>query len=213
MKIVSFFICVILVIGCSKNEFIPSAFPSESAQMLSSVKSSHLNNDDLALIDGLIQIRISKEEAVKRGVSALEYDHLKEVLIKHNEGTAALLKGKRKEHAQTKSLNNNIIEWGMLQDPVNNFTNYAALLLGVSGESDGGILIHYSFASDYPENASHTLDYNAPGYFGGTGEISEQGTTDGNVPIPGFTSGWLYLNYSFSGFGQGLCVYQIIDNS
>lgn len=47
---------------------------------------SHISNYDLNLVEGLIQLKISKEEAIKRGVPASEYDLVEETLIKHNSG-------------------------------------------------------------------------------------------------------------------------------
>lgn len=77
MKKIIFLFCFITLFACSKSEDV-SLVPDNSIEV------SHITNDDLALVDGSILLTISKEEAVKRGVPASEYDLVEETLIKHN---------------------------------------------------------------------------------------------------------------------------------
>ena len=96
MKKIIFLFCFITLFACSKSEDV-SLVPDNSIEV------SHITNDDLALVDGYIQLVISKEDAIERGVPASEYDLVEETLIKHNKGKV-----------ETKSVNNNILAWGML---------------------------------------------------------------------------------------------------
>lgn len=103
MKKFPFLICLIILAGCSKSEVLS---PLDDLSLpASDVDVSHLGKNDLILIDDLIQLKISKEEAIRRGVSASEYDLLKETLVKHNEKTTEKLKELGKDKIQTKSSN------------------------------------------------------------------------------------------------------------
>jgi hypothetical protein len=179
---------------------------------------SHVSNDDLVLVDGLIQLKISKEEAVSRGVPASEYDLVREALIKHNEGTTELLKKQGRERVQTKSDRyGNTLAFGMFQDPSDYHLNYVSFipLCVANEESEGGIILNYTFSSNgVTELDRHILKYHFVGYFGGMGEIEEYGYTIGDLPLPGFTFGSAALEYNFYGNASyGICIYQIYDNT
>ena len=210
MKKFLFLFCFISLFACSKSEDIP-LIPDNNIEV------SHITNDDLALVDGSIQLTIGKEEAVKRGVPASEYDLVKEALIKHNEGSTELRKKQGKDGVQTKSdRNGNTLAYGMLQYPSNAFSNYISFIpLCVENvESDGGIILSYTFSSDnISELDRHVLKYHFVGYFGGMGEIEEYGYTIGDLPLPGFTFGSAAFEYTFYGSGYGICIYQIYDNT
>lgn len=210
MKKIIFLFCFISILSCSKNDGIPLV-PSNSIEV------SHVCNDDLVLVDGLIQLKISKEEAVSRGIPASEYDLVEEALIKHNEGTTELLKKQGKERVQTKSDRyGNTMAYGMLQDPADYHLNYVSFIpLCVENvESDGGIILSYTFSSNnISELDRHVLKYHFVGYFGGMGEIEEYGYTIGNQPFPGFTLGSVSFEYFYYGSTYGFCVYQIYDNT
>ena len=210
MKKIIFLFCFITLFACSKSEDV-SLVPDNIVEV------SHITNDDLALVDGLIQLKISKEEAVSRGVPASEYDLVKEALIKHNEGTTELLKKQGRERFQTKSDRyGNTMAYGMLQDPADYHLNYVSFIpLCVENvESDGGIILSYTFSSDnISELDRHVLKYHFVGYFGGMGEIEEYGYTIGDLPLPGFTFGSAAFEYTFYGSGYGICIYQIYDNT
>lgn len=190
MKKYVFFVCLISIIGCSKNEAILSA-PSITEE------DSHISNYDLSLVDGLIQLKISKEEALSRGVSASEYDLVEETLIKHNNSKV-----------RTRSMNNNTLAWGILEDPSNvshsnsfgpfyfSFTPYA-----------GTLTLSYSMSStnDSSSNLQHFL-------FGSNtydGTVFGNGFTQGTVPFFAFWEGSINLNYYILGTGQGICVYEV----
>ena len=210
MKKIIFLFCFIFLFACSKSEDIP-LIPDN-------IEVSHITNDDLALVDGFIQLKISKEEAIMRGVPASEYDLVEEALIKHNEGTTELLKKQGKERVQTKSDRyGNTMAYGMLQYPSTAFSNYISFIpLYVENvESDGGIILSYTFSSDnISELDRHVLKYHFVGYFGGMGEIEEYGYTIGDLPLPGFTFGSAALEYNFYGnASNGICIYQIYDNT
>ena len=210
MKKIIFLFCFITLFACSKSEDV-SLVPDNIVEV------SHITNDDLALVDGLIQLKISKEEAVSRGVPASEYDLVKEALIKHNEGTTELLKKQGRERFQTKSDRyGNTMAYGMLQDPADYHLNYVSFIpLCVENvESDGGIILSYTFSSyNISELDRHVLKYHFVGYFGGMGEIEEYGYTIGDLPFPGFTLGSAAFEYTFYGSGYGICIYQIYDNT
>jgi len=211
MKKIIILFCFITLFACSKSEDV-SIVPDNSVEL------SHITNDDLALVDGLIQLKFSKEEAVSRGVPALEYDVVKEALIKHNEGTTELLKKQGKESVQTKTDRyGNTLAFGMLQYPSYQHLNYVSFIpLCVANEnSTGGIILNYTFSSDnISELDRHVLKYHFVGYFGGMGEIEEYGYTIGDLPFPGFTSGSAALEYKFYGNSSyGICIYQIFDNT
>ena len=210
MKKIIFLFCFITLFACSKSEDV-SLVPDNIVEV------SHITNDDLALVDGLIQLKISKEEAVSRGVPASEYDLVKEALIKHNEGTTELLKKQGRERFQTKSDRyGNTMAYGMLQDPADYHLNYVSFIpLCVENvESDGGIILSYTFSSyNISELDRHVLKYHFVGYFGGMGEIEEYGYPIGDLPVPGFTLGSAAFEYTFYGSGYGICIYQIYDNT
>ena len=58
MKKFPLLFCLLLLAACSKNEVIPPLDNLSSPDL--SVTVSHLSNDDLVLVDGLIQLNISK---------------------------------------------------------------------------------------------------------------------------------------------------------
>ena len=60
MKKFPLLFCLLILAACSKNEVIPPL--DDLSSPASSVVVSPLNNDDLVLVDGLIQLKISKEE-------------------------------------------------------------------------------------------------------------------------------------------------------
>lgn len=190
MKKYVFFVCLISIIGCSKNEAILSV-PSITKE------DSHISNYDLSLVDGLIQLKISKEEALSRGVSASEYDLVEETLIKHNNGKV-----------RTRSMNNNTLAWGILEDPSNanhsnsfgpfyiNFTPFA-----------GTLTLCYSMSST--NDSSSNLQYHLFGSNSYDGTVFGYGFTQGTIPFFSFWKGFINLNYYIEGIGQGICVYEV----
>jgi hypothetical protein len=210
MKKIIFLFCFIFLFACSKSEDIP-LIPDN-------IEVSHITNDDLALVDGFIQLKINKEEAIMRGVPASEYGLVKEALIKHNEGTTELLKKQGKERVQTKSDRyGNTMAYGMLQDPADLHFNYISFipLCVANEESAGGIVLSCTFASySISDLDRHVLKYHIVGPGGGTGEIEEYGYTIEDYPFPGFTFGSVALEYNYDGYSlYGICIYQIYDNT
>lgn len=202
--------CLITLLGCSKNEndFASSSLCEEI---------SHISNYDLALVDDSIQLITSREEAIKRGVPSSEYDRVEEALIRHNERTIDLLKRLGKEKSQTRSnRSGNTMAFGMLQDPPVYYMNYyTSNPLNVANEfNTGGIILSYTLVG-YNSSSSdkHVLRYAVTGPIASMGEIERYGYTIEDFPIPGFTFGWVSLEYSYSGFGYGICIFQIIDNT
>ena len=211
MKKIIILFCFITLFACSKSEDV-SLVPDNSIEV------SHITNDDLALVDGYIQLVISKEEAIERGVPASEYDLVEETLIKHNRGTDEMLDKTGKKNVQTKSERyGNTMAFGMLQDPSYYYFNSVSFIpLCVENENNsGGIILNYTFSSDGVTDLDrHILKYHFVGYFGGMGEIEEYGYTIGDLPFPSFTSGSAALEYNFYGYSSyGICIYQIFDNT
>lgn len=208
MKKFPFLICLIILAGCSKSEVLS---PLDDLSLpASDVDVSHLGKKDLILIDDLIQLKISKEEAIRRGVSASEYDLLKETLVKHNEKTTEKLKELGKDKIQTKSSNSITLAWGMLQYPADFYGNVASPFpVSTTGEGDEGITFTYDFAGDYADSGSHTLYYN----IGGLGWINEWGNAQGEIPFPGFSFGLVSFEYYYEGQGRGLFLYHFYDNT
>lgn len=201
MKKFPLLFCLLILAACSKNEVIPPL--DDLSSPASSVVVSHLNNDDLVLVDGLIQLKISKEEAVKRGVPASEYDLVEETLIKHNKG-----------RAQTKSMNN-ILAWGILFYEEGNMEifSYNANKASHYGLEADSMTLYYTFTNNNP-------DYSACNYlyYGLNGPVSyatyEFGwaNSQGYTPLWNFTGSWITLEYIINGRGFGSCVYEIRDD-
>ena len=126
MKKIIFLFCFIILFACSKSEDVPLV-PDTSVEV------SHITNDDLILVDGLIQLKISKEEAVSRGVPASEYDLVKETLFRHNKGKTI-----------TKSTNSCTLAWGILEDPAIFHSNSAGPLNVFQSLEEGGCIHPFS---------------------------------------------------------------------
>lgn len=214
MKKFPLLICLLILAACSKNEVIP---PLDDLSLpTSSVVVSHLDNDDLILVDGLIQLKISREDAIERGVPASEYDLVEETLIKHNKNKFDLLKKAGKSVVQTKSeMYGNTMAFGMLQDPPYERLNYTSIPLSVANEEGGGgIILSCTFSSNNTSDFDrHVLKYQANGLGGAMGEIEEYGYTIEDYPFPNFIFGWMTLEYTFYGSSYGICVYEVYDNT
>jgi hypothetical protein len=199
MKKYVIFVCLITLWGCSKNVDIP-LIPDNSIEV------SHITNDDLDLVDGFIQLIISKEEAIERGVPASEYDLVEETLARHN-----------KSRVQTKSVNSTI-EWGMLQYPAGTFNSdvYLYSLLPLPGGNGGSLTLYYSMGmrSGFGDNCTHTLVYNLSGWTSDShtfisDSVSEFSSGEGAIPFPYLDEASLSLNYYNSTGSPGICVYDI----
>ena len=196
MKKIIFLFCFITLFACSKSEDV-SPVPDNSIEV------SHITNDDLALVDGSIQLIISKEEAIERGVPASEYDLVEETLIKHNKG-----------RVETKSVNN-ILAWGMLFYEVGNME---IIFYNANKAS------HYYLEADsmtlYYTFNNNNNDYSSCNYlyYGLNGPVSyatyEFGweNSQGHTPLWNFTGSWITLEYIIEGSGGGTCVYEIRDD-
>ena len=196
MKKYVIFVCLITLWGCSKNEDI-LLIPDNSIEV------SHITNDDLALVDGSIQLIISKEEAIERGVPASEYDLVEETLIKHNKGGV-----------ETKSVNN-ILAWGILFYQEGNLeiiSHNANKASHYRLEADS-MTLYYTFTN----NSSDYSNFNYL-YYGLNGPVSnatyEFGweNSQGYTPLWNFTGSWISLEYVIEGSGFGSCVYEIRDD-
>ena len=196
MKKYVIFVCLITLWGCSKNVDIP-LIPDNSIEV------SHITNDDLALVDGSIQLIISKEEAIERGVPASEYDLLEKTLIKHNKGKV-----------ETKSVNN-ILAWGVLfyQEGNMEILSYNANKASHYYLEADSMTLYYTF-NNGNENYS---DYNYL-YYGLNGPVSDAtyefgwANSQGYTPLWNFTGSWISLEYIIEGSGFGTCVYEIRDD-
>ena len=216
MKRFSVLVCLIMLAGCSKSEVLTPL--DDRSSPVSSIVVSHLCNDDLVLVDGLIQLKISKEEAIKRGVPASEYNLVEKTLIEHNERTINLLKKAGKSGVRTKSeMYGNTMAFGMLQDPPHYLFNYVnSIPLCVANEgSSGGIVLSCTFSSDSITDLDrHVLRCNNVGSGSGPSQIEEYGYTIKDYYFPGFMFGSMTLEYSYYGNSYyGICIYQIYDNS
>lgn len=196
MKKIIFLFCFITLFACSKSEDV-SLVPDNSIEV------SHITNDDLALVDRSILLTISKEEAVKRGVPASEYDLVEETLIKHNKGGV-----------ETKSVNN-ILAWGILFYQEGNLeiiSHNANKASHYSLEADS-MTLYYTFTN----NSSDYSNFNYL-YYGLNGPVSnatyEFGweNSQGYTPLWNFTGSWTSLEYVIEGSGFGSCVYEIRDD-
>ena len=107
---VSLLFCLLILAACSKNEVIS---PLDDLSPVLSATVSHLCNDDLVLVDGLIQLKINKEDALKRGVPESEYALVEETINKHNKEKEELLKKSGKTTIQTKAQNGFPLAAGM----------------------------------------------------------------------------------------------------
>lgn len=190
MKKLCILICFIALFGCSKSETIP-LLPSSTAEI------SHINNDDLAFVDGYIQLAISKEEAIKRGVPASEYDLVERVLTKHNEG----------RETQTKSGTRQILQQGILIDPANDYHNNFVSGMRVDAIATGGLILHYTMGAD--SNGYNYLDYHLYGCDTISGMEQGLGLVDGDVVFPDFWWGFMSLYYTYYGDGCGVCTYTV----
>ena len=188
-------ICCIVLLGCSKNEPILPEPVSEAAI-------THITNDDLDLIDGAIQLTITKEEAIKRGVSASEYDLVAETLVKHNKG-----------RAQTKSMNS-ILAWGTLFYEVGNPDTISYNVNQASHyylEADS-MTLYYTFNNYNSNNTSCNYLYyglNSPVSLANC--VFGWENSQGYTPLWNFTGSWITLEYIIEGMGNGVCVYEIRD--
>lgn len=185
-------ICCIVLLGCSKNEPILPEPVSEAAI-------THITNDDLDLIDGAIQLTITKEEAIKRGVPASEYDLVAATLVRHNKG-----------RAQTKAMNSTLA-WGMLEYPATPLHNNSAGPLLVSPPSGSGITLNYTMGT--LGATSHTLSYHVYGSYSVTDSVSAWSYGQGEIHFPGFEFGYMMLDYTKDGPDQGICVYDVVDGA
>ena len=199
MKKIIFLFCFITLFACSKSEDV-SLVPDNS------IKVSHITNDDLALVDGFIQLIISREDAVKRGVPASEYDLVEETLARHN-----------KSRVQTKSVNSTIA-WGILQYPADIFYSdvYLYSLLPLSGGEGGSLTLYYSMgmSTGSGDNCTHTLAYILSGWASDvhtyiSDSVSEYSSGEGAIPFPYLDEASLSLNYSNNSCSQGVCIYDI----
>ena len=197
MKKIIFLFCFITLLECSKSEDV-SLVPDNSIEV------SHITNDDLALVDGYIQLVISKEDAIERGVPASEYDLVEETLIKHNKGKV-----------ETKSVNNNILAWGMLFYQEGNLEIISQNANKASHyylEADS-MTLYYTFTN----NSSDYSNFNYL-YYGLNGPVSyatyEFGweNSQGYTPLWNFTGSWITLEYIIEGSEGGTCVYEIRDD-
>lgn len=199
MKKIIFLFCFITLFACSKSEDV-SLVPDNSIEV------SHITNDDLALVDGLIQLIISREDAVKRGVPASEYDLVEETLVRHN-----------KRRVQTKSVNSTIAI-GILQYPADIYYSsvYLYSLLPQPGGVGGNLTLYYSMGmyTGSGDNCVHTLDYTLSGWSlnghsGVSSYVTEYSYGDGSIPFPYLDEASLSLNYSNNSCSQGVCIYDI----
>lgn len=142
MKKIIFLFCFITLFACSKSEDV-SLVPDNSIEV------SHITNDDLALVDGFIELIISKEDAIERGVPTSEYDLVVETLVRHN-----------KRRVQTKSVNSTIAI-GILQYPADIYYSsvYLYSLLPQPGGVGGNLTLYYSMGmyTGSGDNCTHTL--------------------------------------------------------
>jgi hypothetical protein len=199
MKKYVIFVCLITLWGCSKNEDI-LLNPDNSIEV------SHITNDDLALVDGFIELIISKEDAIERGVPASEYDLVEETLARHNNS-----------RVQTKSVNSTIA-WGILQYPADFFNSDVNLysLLPLPGGVGGSLTLYYSMgmSTGSGDNCEHTLEYTLSGwvlddhaYFHDI--VLEYSSGEGTIPFPYLYEASMRLNYSNNSCSQGVCIYDI----
>ena len=170
------------------------------------IEVSHITNDDLALVDGFIELIISKEDAIERGVPASEYDLVVETLVRHN-----------KRRVQTKSVNSTIA-WGILQYPADIYYSdvYLYSLLPLPGGDGGSLTLHYSMgmSTGSGDNCTHTLTYNLFGWASDyhstiSDSVSEYSYGEGAIPFPYLDEASLSLNYSNNSCSQGVCIYDI----
>ncbi|MBO7640819.1 MAG: hypothetical protein J6S66_03585 [Bacteroidales bacterium] len=194
MKKFSLLICLIILAGCSKSEVILPL--DDLSSPASGVAVSHLDNDDLVLVDGLIRLKISREEAIKRGVPVNEYDLVERTIDQHNETNAPL----------TKAVNRQILAWGMLRDPSGE--GLQNMVSGLNASSTyGGIVLNYTFGSDLTHYC--TLYYDLYGSESISDYVAGMGMTQGSIPFTDFS--WGYINLSFVSWSgePNVCVYEI----
>ena len=187
--------CLLILAACSKNEVIPP--PDNISSHTPSVAVSHLDNDDLTLVDGLIQLKISKEEAVNRGVPASEYDLVEGTIARHNETKGPL----------TKSVSRQMLAWGILEYPSTQYHSNSVSGLRVDAVGTGSIILYYTMGSD-PDGYS-ILDYSIYGAYSAPNSVFGLGRVDGSIPFPDFWWGFMSLSYTYWGIGTGVCVYSV----
>jgi len=192
MKKIIFLFCFITLFACSKSEDI-TLVPDNR------IKVSHITNDDLVLVEGLVQLNICKEEAINRGVSASEYDLVEETLSRFNT-----------EKVQTRSMNTPW-SYGILEYPANStHSNSAGPINIYQSLSGNGVSLSYMMGSG--NEGSNTLCYHL---YGITDPIHDDvysyGQSSGVIPFPSFEFGWMTLDYSYEGSGQGICYYEIFN--
>lgn len=205
MKKILFLICFITLFGCSKSETIPS-LPSSTLEV------SHISNDDLALVDGYVQLIISEEEAIKRGVPASEYNLISEQLTQLKENKNRFLKKDEKDNVHTKSELRYTIAWGILyykdQDP--QFISYNISPTHNFNTTDG-IVLFYSFTNPQDDYNYHKIDYIINGSTSLMGYFYDSYNSSGSIPFPDAIYGSIKLEYTFLGSDVGVCVYQVDD--
>ena len=198
MKKIIFLFCFIFLFACSKSEDIP-LIPDN-------IEVSHITNDDLALVDGFIELIFSKEDDIERGVPASEYDLVEETLARHNNS-----------RVQTKSVNSTIA-LGILQYPADIFYSdvYLYSLLPLPGGEGGSLTLHYSMgmSTGSGDTCTHTLTYNLFGWASDYhspiyGSVYEYSYGEGAIPFPYLDAASLSLNYYNSTDSPGICVYDI----
>ena len=215
MKKALFVICLILSVGCTKNEIVSPMASSEPVKTVSSAYPSHLNDDDLALIDGSIRLRISKEDALKRGVSVLEYDLVYEQLEKLNESRNQFAAEERNSIAQTKAGTRSIntLDMGILlyqRDNLPFFDSNKRYPIPIGENSS--IIIRYTFSSPDEPFDTHELNYNLYGPLSPlSGQITEYWATTGYVPVYNTLDSTMGLEYIFHGDSFAVCVYEIME--
>lgn len=194
MKKFPFLICLMILAGCSKNEVLSPLDNLSSSS--SDITVSHLNNDDLVLTNGLIQLKISKEEAVNRGVPASEYDLVESTITRHNKAKSTV----------TKSVNRQTLAWGMLQDPPG-----AGLTNSINGlnvnSTYGGIVLDYTFGSEDTDYC--TLYYNLYGSESFMDSVSGLGKTQGSVSFSDFSWGYINLSFVLWSGTTAICIYEV----
>jgi hypothetical protein len=201
MKKIIFLFCFIILFACSKSEDVPLV-PDNSVEV------SHITNDDLVLVDGLVQLNISKEEAVNRGVPNSEYDLIYEQLIKLNESKKHFLKDAGK-NSISKARFRSTLKWGILYS-YDSFANPQYYQMNIASpipfDTTDGLVLSYSFSNQPDDYGGHWLYYTVNS---STGHIFDWGGSSGAIPLTDYTYGLISLEYIFDGYDVGVCVYQI----
>ena len=200
--------------GCSQNEVLPFSDHREPLGPFTSANKTHLNDDDLVLVDGSIQLTICKEEALNRGVSASEYDLVSEQIDKLNKSREQFLHKEGNKIAQTKAGTRSIntIDMGLLiyqRDCLPFYESNKRYPIGIDEDS---IIIHYSFSSPDEPFDTHELNYtfSSPLFMPG-GQIIEYWEATGYTPVYNTVDSTMSLEYIFYGYSLAVCVYEIIE--